>query len=114
LIVAIPQGFQKRRIIELAREANPDIDTAARTYRASEVAYLKAQGVGLAIMGEREVGFGLLQYALCSLGVANESAAAIVLRERALGEGGAFDREDDVELPEPTPELRKRANDEGH
>jgi CPA2 family monovalent cation:H+ antiporter-2 len=114
LIVAIPQGFQKRRIIELAREANPDIDTAARTYRASELAYLKAQGVGLAIMGEREVGFGLLQYALCSLGIANESAAAIVLRERALGEGGAFDREDDVELPHPTPELRKRESDEGH
>ena len=63
---------------------------------------------------EREVGFGLLQYALCSLGIANESAAAIVLRERALGEGGAFDREDDVELPHPTPELRKRESDEGH
>ena len=114
LIVAIPQGFQKRRIIELAREANPDIDTAARTYRASEVAYLKAQGVGLAIMGEREVGFGLLQYALCSLGLANESAAAIVLRARALGQGGAFDREGDVELPEPTPELRNRENDKSH
>lgn len=111
LIVAIPRGFQKRRIIELAREVNPDIDTAARTYRASEVAYLKAQGVGLAIMGEREVGFGLLYYALCSLGIANESAAAIVQRARALGEGGAFDREGNVELPEPTPELRNREID---
>ena len=114
LIIAIPQGFQKRRIIELARKANPHIDTAVRTHRASELAYLKGQGVGLAIMGRREVALGLLRYALSSLGLSDDKAHAIVQTARMSGEGGAFEREPDVELPEGTPELRKhRENDEG-
>ena len=114
LIIAIPQGFQKRRIIELAREANPRIDTAVRTHRASELAYLKGQGVGLAIMGRREVALGLLRYALSSLGLSDEKAQAIVQTARMSGEGGAFEGEPDVELPEATPELRDhRENDQG-
>jgi monovalent cation:H+ antiporter-2, CPA2 family len=112
LIIAIPQGFQKRRIIELAREANPRIGTAVRTYRASEVAYLKRQGVGLALMGTREVAFGLLRYALSSLGLSGERAQAIVQPARASGDGGAFEREPDGELPPQTaPELREHRED---
>jgi CPA2 family monovalent cation:H+ antiporter-2 len=51
LVVATPEGFQTRRIIELAREANPRIDTAVRTHSEGEVAHLERQGVGVAIMG---------------------------------------------------------------
>lgn len=107
LIVAIPQGFLKRRIIELAREANPQIDTAVRTHRASELAYLKEQGIGIAIMGERETAFGLLRYALSSLGCSDDRAQAVVQAARMAGEGGAFEREADIELPEAPPELRE-------
>lgn len=107
LIVAIPQGFLKRRIIELARGANPQIDTAVRTHRASELAYLKDQGIGIAIMGERETAFGLLRYALSSLGLPDDRAQAIVQSARMAGEGGAFERETDIELPEAPPELRE-------
>lgn len=107
LIVAIPQGFLKRRIIELAREANPQIDTAVRTHRASELAYLKDQGIGIAIMGERETAFGLLRYALSSLGCSDDRAQAVVQAARMAGEGGAFEREADIELPEAPPELRE-------
>lgn len=114
LIVAIPQGFQKRRIIELARKSNPRIDTAVRTHRASEVAYLKDQGIGLAIMGTREVAFGLLRYALSSFGLPDKKVQAIVQTARASGEGGAFEREPDIELAEAVPELREhRENDQG-
>ena len=111
LVLSIPQGFQKRRIIELARAANPRIETAVRTDRASEVAYLKDQGVGLAIMGRREVAFGLLRYALSRFGLSDERAQAIVQTARALGEGGAFEREPDIEPPEPIPELREHRDD---
>lgn len=107
LIVAIPQGFLKRRIIELAREANPQIDTAVRTHRASELAYLKDQGIGIAIMGERETAFGLLRYALSSLGCSDDRAQAVVQAARMAGEGGAFEREADIDLPEAPPELRE-------
>ena len=112
LVLAIPQGFQKRRIIELARAANPRIETAVRTDRASEVAYLKDQGVGLAIMGRREVAFGLLRYALSRFGLSDERAQGIVQTARALGEGGAFEREPDIEPPEPIPELREHRDDD--
>lgn len=106
LILATPRGFQKRRIIELARSSNPHIDTAVRTHRASEVAYLKAQGVGVAIMETREVAFGLLSYGLASLGLSTDKVQSVVQKARSLGEGGAFERE--IELPDPVPEIRDR------
>jgi monovalent cation:H+ antiporter-2, CPA2 family len=111
LIVAIPQGFLKRRIIELAREANPHIDTAIRTHRASELAYLKDQGIGIAIMGARETAFGLLRFALSSLGLPDDKAETIVKAARMAGDGGAFERDADVELPEEPPELREHRED---
>ena len=109
--MAIPQGFQKRRIIELARAANPAIETAVRTHRASEVAYLKDQGIGMAIMGTREVAFGLLRYALSRFGLSDERVQTIVQTARASGEGGAFERELDIEPPETIPELREHRED---
>jgi CPA2 family monovalent cation:H+ antiporter-2 len=112
LVLAIPQGFQKRRIIELARQANPHIETAVRTHRASEVAYLKDQGVGLAIMGSREVAFGLLRYALSRFGLPDERVQSIVQTARTSGEGGAFEREPEIEPPDAAPELRERGDDD--
>ena len=106
LILAIPPSYQKRQILELARAANPGIDTAVRTHRASELAYLKEQGIGIAIMGTREVALGLLSYALASLGLSPDKAEAVVQEARLSGDGGAFERAGD-ELPEVTPELRE-------
>ncbi|MGE8941471.1 NAD-binding protein [Leptospira interrogans] len=104
LIVAIPQGFLKRCIIELAREANPKIDTAVRTHRASELSYLKDQGIGIAIMGARETAFGLLRYALSSLGLPDDRAQEVVHAARTAGQGGAFEREVNIDPPETPPE----------
>ena len=109
LIVAIPPGMLKRRIIELAREANPAIQTAVRTHRASELAYLKSQGVGFAIMGTREVALGLLGFALTSMGYSDKKAQAVVQEARLSGDGAAFDRE----LLEATPELREHKEPDG-
>jgi len=78
LTIATPEGYQTRRIIELARQINPKIDTAVRTHSESEVAYLERQGVGVAIMGERELAFGLMEYALRSLGVSQYKTLVIV------------------------------------
>ena len=76
-----------------------------RTHRASEVAYLKDQAVGLAIMGTREVAFVLLRYALSRFGLPDDKVQAIVQTARASGEGGALEREPDIELPEAIPEF---------
>jgi CPA2 family monovalent cation:H+ antiporter-2 len=110
IVIATPEGFQTRRIIELARALNPDIDTAVRTHTDSEVAHLERQGVGIAIMGERELALGLMEYALHSLGTPAEKAHLIVQNARVSGEGGVYERRPDA----PTramPELRARRDE---
>lgn len=111
LVIATPEGFQTRRIIEITRELNPGIDIAVRTHSDAEVAYLEGEGVGLAIMGARELSFGLADYALRSLGISPRRAAEIIQKERVSGEGGAFERRPEIPSRE-APELRHRRLDD--
>lgn len=106
LMIATPDGYRTRRIIELARQINPKIDKAVRNHSESEVAYQKGQEVGVAIMGERELAFGLMEYALRSLGVSQHKTQVTVQDSRTSGEGGAFERQADLELGRNAPELR--------
>jgi len=76
-----------------------------RTHSEGEVAHLERQGVGVAIMGERELAFGLMDYALRSLGLSDEKARIIVQSARVSGNGGAFERRPD-EPSHGAPELR--------
>jgi len=92
IVVATPQGYQTPRILDLARRINPSIDTAVRTHSDAEVAHLERQGVGLAIMGERELAFGLMDYALRSLGSSGDRARYVVQEVRVAGEGGVYER----------------------
>ena len=83
LIVASPDGFQARRILELARTANPHIETVVRTHSDEELAYLKEQGVGLALMGERELARGMGEHVLRVLGVPPARAQLLLQGESA-------------------------------
>jgi CPA2 family monovalent cation:H+ antiporter-2 len=74
LVVATPDSFQARRIVERAGELKPGIDIVARTHSDSEFSKLEALGVGRVVMGERELARGMLEYALLSLGVPAERA----------------------------------------
>jgi CPA2 family monovalent cation:H+ antiporter-2 len=105
LVVATPEGFHTRRVIDLARKANPGIDTAIRTQSAAELAHFDRQGVGLAIMGERELALSLARYALRSLGVSDDEARRTVQSARTAGDGGAFERRRQIDLPRGSPEL---------
>jgi CPA2 family monovalent cation:H+ antiporter-2 len=86
LVIAAPDGFQARRILELARRVNPGIDTVVRTHGDSDLAYLQRQGVGMALMGERELAFGMMDYALRSFGLSEDRARLIVQGFRTSGE----------------------------
>jgi CPA2 family monovalent cation:H+ antiporter-2 len=111
VVIATPEGFQTRRTIELARRLNPAIDIAVRTQSEAEVAYLERQGVGLAILGVRELAFGLLDHALRSLGTPEEKAKLLVQNLRVSGEGGAFERRP-AEPSRGVPELRQHRDPE--
>jgi len=77
LVIASPDGFQVRRTLELARELNPRIAIVVRTHSASELAYLIAQGVDRAVMGELELALEMTDYALRSLGVSEERSKMV-------------------------------------
>jgi CPA2 family monovalent cation:H+ antiporter-2 len=92
LVIAAPRGFQTQRIIEIARQANPRIRTAIRVHSAGDLAHFERQSVDVAIMGERELALGLLDYTLQTFGVSKERTHSIVQQVRLSGEGGAFER----------------------
>jgi len=70
LAVATPDGFQARRIVEIARQLNPHIEIVARTHSAAEFSALESLGAGAAFVGHRR----LLPTARCSPRDFNTSA----------------------------------------
>jgi len=88
VVVATPDGFQARRIVELARELRPGIDLVVRTHDADELRKLEALNVGRVVMGERELARGMVEYALRSLGVPPERARAAAQREARVNPEG--------------------------
>ena len=78
LVVATPDPYQAREVIALARKANPQIDIVVRTHGVAEERYFEALKVGRAVMGERELAFGMAHYALTSLRRSSGEADAVV------------------------------------
>ncbi len=63
LFVAIPDGFEAGQVVEQARKISADLPIVARAHSDAEVEHLRAHGASFAIMGEREIGLGMLEYA---------------------------------------------------
>ena len=68
LLVTTPDPFQARAVVELARKANPSIETVVRTHSEEERAYLEAHGVGKAVLGEHELARTMARHALVVCG----------------------------------------------
>jgi CPA2 family monovalent cation:H+ antiporter-2 len=84
IVVALPDAFQARRVISIARKFHPGIETVVRTHSDEEALYLAEEaGVGLAVMGEREIAIGISDFALQRLGIAAHHAQATMNRMRA-------------------------------
>lgn len=65
IVLALPDAFGCRRVLELARAANPTLAAAVRAHDDEEAALLAAiDGVGLVVMGEREIALGMAGFAL--------------------------------------------------
>jgi CPA2 family monovalent cation:H+ antiporter-2 len=76
LIIASPDSYAARRVLDLARQSNPGIDTVVRTHTDHELEHFEKVGVGRVVMGERELALGMTDYALTSLGGAINEAPA--------------------------------------
>ncbi|MET0533592.1 MAG: YbaL family putative K(+) efflux transporter [Steroidobacter sp.] len=89
LVIATPDGFQARRILELARAKNPSISVVVRTHSSEELRYLIRKGVDRAVMGELELALEMTDYALRSLGVSEDRCKLLTQQLRNEGVGDA-------------------------
>lgn len=59
LVVATPDTFHVRAMIETARALNPSIQTVVRTHSESEAVLLRQEKVGKVFLGEHELAIGM-------------------------------------------------------
>ena len=55
LVVATPDAFQARRMLEHARARNPRLDSVVRTHSDAEAEFLHDAGFSTVLMAEREL-----------------------------------------------------------
>lgn len=85
LVVASPDPYHARHIIELARARNPGIDIIVRTHADTEQEFFERLGVNKALMGERELAFGMAYHALRSAGCDDDRADDVIAQLRGGG-----------------------------
>ena len=69
LVIATPDPYHTRAVLDIARRVNPDIGTVVRTHSEAERSYLEGRGVNWALIGERELAIGMVRRTLERSGV---------------------------------------------
>ncbi|MES2262983.1 MAG: YbaL family putative K(+) efflux transporter [Pseudomonadota bacterium] len=64
LVIATPDTFNVRAMIETARALNPDIKTVVRTHNEEEAELLQAERAGKIFIGEHELANGMSEFVL--------------------------------------------------
>jgi CPA2 family monovalent cation:H+ antiporter-2 len=64
LVIATPDTFHVRQMIEVARALNPSIETVVRTHSDEEAALLRKENAGMVFMGEHELALGMTRHVL--------------------------------------------------
>jgi len=100
LVIATPDPYHARHIISLARARNPTIDIIVRTHSDEEQTLFERLGA-TALMGERELAFGMAYHSLRSLGCDDDRADDILAGLR--GGGRMMTREFSSLMPPVTP-----------
>jgi CPA2 family monovalent cation:H+ antiporter-2 len=64
LVIATPDTLNVRRMIEIARTVNPNIETVVRTHSEEEEALLKKEHAGKVFLGEHELAIAMTRHVL--------------------------------------------------
>jgi CPA2 family monovalent cation:H+ antiporter-2 len=64
LVIALPDSFLARQMIETARALNPAIEIVVRTHSEEEAELLRNENAGRVFMGEHELADGMTRYVL--------------------------------------------------
>jgi len=74
LVIATPDPYHARAVVEIAKRANPGIEIAARTHSEAGQKLLEELGVERAFMGERELALSMAHYSLVRMGHTDDEA----------------------------------------
>ena len=89
LVIAIPDTFHVRRMMETARALNPEIRFVIRSHNEVEAALLRKESPAAVFLGEHELALGMTQHVLAQLSVPGQSDSATVDRSAAGQPAGA-------------------------
>lgn len=64
LVVAAPDAFRARQMLDIARTLNPEVETVVRTHSDEEADLLSKEGAGQVFMGEHELALGMIRHVL--------------------------------------------------
>ncbi|CAN5384426.1 cation:proton antiporter [soil metagenome] len=64
LVIATPDTFSVRKMVETARALNPAIEVVVRTHNEEESKLLESEGLGKVFMGEHELALGMAGHVL--------------------------------------------------
>jgi CPA2 family monovalent cation:H+ antiporter-2 len=64
LVIAVPDAFRARKMIEIARTLKPDVETVVRTHSDEEAALLRQERAGGVFMGEHELALAMARHVL--------------------------------------------------
>ena len=68
LVIATPDTFDVRMVVETARTLNPSIEVMVRTHGEDEARMLRREGMGTVFMGEDELARGMARHLLGRMG----------------------------------------------
>ncbi len=64
LVIAAPDTFRARRMVEIARMLNPSIEILVRTHSEEEAALLRSENAGTVFLGEYELALNMTRHVL--------------------------------------------------
>jgi CPA2 family monovalent cation:H+ antiporter-2 len=88
LVIAIPDPLTTRRIVDYARQVNPQLTIVARANSREERDFLVARGVTVAVVGELEAAAEMARFTLQRFGVSAQEARLIARRLSGAGDDG--------------------------
>ena len=76
LVIATPDTFRARKMIDIARALNPNVETVVRTHSEEEAALLQKEKAGKVFMGEHELALGITRHVLERIAERSEKRAS--------------------------------------
>jgi CPA2 family monovalent cation:H+ antiporter-2 len=76
LVIATPDTFRARKMLETARTLKPDAGTVVRTHSDEEAALLSKEKAGKVFIGEHELAVGMIRYVLERISAGSRQATS--------------------------------------